>query len=62
MKKADVLDLIKYHYEKKEAEFRNQTLAIARDFDKAGDFQLTQYIMGLISQSDTFVPPNRGLR
>ena len=56
MKKADVLDLIKYHYEKKEAEFRNQTLAIARDFDKAGDFQLTQYIMGLISQSDTFVP------
>ena len=56
MKKADVLDLIKYHFENKEAEFRNQAIAIARGFDKVGDSQLAQYIMGIISQSDRFVP------
>lgn len=60
MKKADVLDLIKYHYENKESEFRNQAISIARDFDKSGDTQLSQYIMGLMSQSDRFVPQDSG--
>lgn len=56
MKKADVLDLIKYHFEGKDLEFRNQAIAIARDFDKTGDSQLSQYIMGMLSQADRFVP------
>ena len=56
MKKSDVLDLIKYHYECKEIEFRNQCTAIARSFDKQGDAQLAQYIMGLMSQSDRLLP------
>ncbi|AWN20074.1 ATP-binding protein [Streptococcus sobrinus] len=56
MKKSDVLDLIKYHFENKETEFRNQAISIARDFDQSGDSQLSQYIMGLMSQSDCFVP------
>lgn len=56
MKKSDVLDLIKYHYECKEIEFRNQCTAIARSFDKQGDAQLAQYIMGLISQGDRLLP------
>ena len=37
MKKSDVLDLIKYHYEGRETEFRNQSIAIEmciRDRDK----------------------------
>ena len=37
MKKSDVLDLIKYHYEGRETEFRNQSIAIARNFNKHGD-------------------------
>ena len=56
MKKSDVLDLIKYHYEGRETEFRNQSIAIARNFNKHGDTQLAQYIMGLMSQSDRFMP------
>ena len=56
MKKSDVLDLIKYHYEGKEIEFRNQCTAIARSFDKQGDAQLAQYIMGLMSKSDRLLP------
>lgn len=60
MKKADVLDLIKYHFENKELDFRNQSISIARSFDKMGDYQLAQYIMGIISQSDRFIPQNSG--
>lgn len=60
MKKADVLDLIKYHFENKENDFRNQAIAIARDFDRSGDSQLAQYIMGMISQSDRFTPQLSG--
>lgn len=56
MKKSDVLDLIKYHYEGRETEFRNQAIAIARNFNKHGDTQIAQYIMGLMSQSDRFMP------
>lgn len=58
MKKADVLDLIKYHFEDRELDFRNQSIAIAKEFDQAGDSQLYQYIMGLLSESDRFVPQN----
>lgn len=56
MKKADVLDLIKYHFEGKELEFRNQAIAIAKKFDASGDSQLYQYIMGMLSESNRFVP------
>lgn len=56
MKKSDVLDLIKYHFSGKEKEFRNQSISIAREFDRTGDTQLAQYVMGLISQNDRFVP------
>lgn len=58
MKKADVIDLIKYHFEEKELEFRNQAISIARDFDQQGEPQLSQYIMGILSQSDRFIPQN----
>ena len=56
MKKADVLNLIKYHFENKELEFRNQTISIARDFDKEGDSQLAQYVMRMLSESNRLVP------
>ncbi|MGQ7355755.1 ATP-binding protein [Streptococcus suis] len=56
MKKSDVLDLMKYHFEGKELEFRNQCIAIAREFDQRGDSQLAQYVMGMMSQSDRLIP------
>jgi len=61
MKKADVLDLIKYHYEGKEKEFRDQAVTIAREFDANGDVQLSQYVMGMLSESDRFVPQGETL-
>lgn len=61
MKKKDVLNLIKYHYEQNETEFKNQVLEIARDFDRSGDAQLSEYIMSVISQQDRFVPQSQKL-
>ena len=48
MKKQNVLNLIKYHVERNENSFRNEAIAIARYFDSIGDYQLSEYIMGLI--------------
>lgn len=56
MKKQNILNLIKYHVEKNENGFRNEAIDIARDFDSIGDYQLAEYIMGLIAESNMYVP------
>lgn len=52
MKKKNVIDLIKYHYEKNDSAFRNASNKIAVEFDKNGDSQLAEYIMSLISDAN----------
>ncbi|MCW6667617.1 ATP-binding protein [Aerococcaceae bacterium NML190938] len=59
MKKQNVLNLIKYHIEKNEKSFRNEAITIARYFDSIGDYQLAEYIMGLISESNLYAPQSR---
>ena len=49
MKKADVIDLVKYHYADNELEFKNQAVRIANDFYNKGDSMLSQEIMQIIS-------------
>ncbi|ABJ62350.1 ATP-binding protein [Leuconostoc mesenteroides] len=61
MKKKDVLDLIRYHFENDSTAFKNQSLEIAREFSNSGEEQLSSYIMGLISQADTFIPQESNL-
>ena len=56
MKKKNVISLIKYYTEKNDAAFRNEAYEIARDFDSSGDYQLSEYIMSLLSDVNTFVP------
>ena len=56
MKKKNVINLVKHYAEKNDAGFRNEAYEIARDFDNAGDFQLAEYIMSLLSNVNTFVP------
>ncbi len=56
MKKQNVLNLIKYHVERNENAFRNESINIARYFDSIGDEQLAEYIMGLIAESNLYVP------
>lgn len=56
MKKKNVISLIKYYTEKNDAGFRNEAYEIAKGFDAAGDYQLSEYIMSLLSNVNTFVP------
>lgn len=56
MKKQNVLNLIRYHVEKNESAFRNESLTIARYFDSIGDDQLAEYIMSLIAESNLYSP------
>lgn len=56
MKKKSVINLIKYYAESNDAGFRSEAYEIARDFDQSGDYQLAEYIMALMSNTNTFVP------
>ena len=56
MKKKNIINLIRYHAENNEIAFRNEAYEIARDFDASGDFELSEYVMSLLSSANTFVP------
>ncbi len=56
MKKKNIINLIKYYSEDNDAGFRSEAYEIARDFDESGDYQLAEYIMALMSNTNTFVP------
>ncbi len=56
MKKKNVINLIKYYAEKNDAAFRNEAYEIARYFDEVNNYQLSEYIMGLLSDTNTFSP------
>ncbi|AYQ24083.1 MULTISPECIES: ATP-binding protein [Enterococcus] len=56
MRKQNILNLIKYHVEKNEIGFRNETIEIAKHFDSMGDHQLAEYIMGLITEANLYMP------
>jgi len=56
MKKKNVLNLIKYHAEKNDSAFRNEAYEIAKYFDKNDNYQLSEYIMALLSDANTFSP------
>jgi len=56
MKKKNILNLIKYHSENNDIGFLNEAQEIAREFDASGDHQLSEYIMALLSDANTFVP------
>jgi len=56
MKKKSILNLIKYYSEENDAGFRSEAYEIAKGFDAAGDYQLAEYIMALMSNANTFIP------
>ncbi|MDV7720148.1 AAA family ATPase [Pediococcus ethanolidurans] len=56
MKKKDIVNLIKYHYDHDELQFRETSNIIAKNFDDTGDHQLAEYVLSLMSSANTFVP------
>lgn len=56
MKKRNILNLIKYHVEKNDSAFKNESISIARYFDSIGDQDLAEYILGLLSELSQLSP------
>lgn len=56
MKKKNILNLIKYYSEKNDSAFRNEAYEIAREFDASGDYQLSEYIIATLANTNTFSP------
>lgn len=56
MKKKNVLNLIRYYSESNDAAFRAEAYEIARDFDKDGDYKLSEYIIALLANANIFTP------
>ena len=56
MKKKQVINLIRYFVEGNTSGFRSEAYDIAKAFDKAGDYQLAEYIIALLSENNTFIP------
>ncbi len=56
MKKKNIINLIKYHAEKNETAFRDEACEIANFFNAAGDVELAEYILALLSDANTFIP------
>jgi SpoVK/Ycf46/Vps4 family AAA+-type ATPase len=56
MKKKNVINLIKWYSERNDSAFRAEAYEIAKEFDQSGDYQLAEYIMALLSNTNTFVP------
>ncbi len=56
MKKINVINLIKYYTEGNDSGFRSEAYQIAKEFDDSGDYQLSEYIMALLSNANTFIP------
>ena len=61
MKKKNVINLIKYHVEKNEPAFREESYLIADSFLRMGDSQLAEYIMTLLSEVNVFTPQEESL-
>lgn len=59
MKKKTILNLIKAHSEKNDAQFKNNAYEIAKEFSENGDEDISEYIMSLLSDTqNTFSPQN----
>lgn len=56
MKKRNVINLIKYHIDGNDKDFRNEAYEIASTFQKEGDEELARYVMALLSNVNTFSP------
>ncbi|MFM0773115.1 ATP-binding protein [Streptococcus suis] len=56
MKKKQVINLIRYFTEGNTSGFRTEAYEIAKAFDKAGDHQLAEYIIAMLSENNTFIP------
>lgn len=56
MKKKNVLNLIRYYVEKNDTAFRSEAYEIAESFEKNKEYQLSQYVVSLLNNTNIFAP------
>ena len=56
MKKKNILNLIKYHFEDNDTAFRDEAYGIAAEFNRNGDGELAERILSYMSDRTAFVP------
>lgn len=56
MKKQSIINLVKYYIEKNDEAFRSEVVEIAKEFEKTGDVDLSEYLMDIISTTNYYVP------
>lgn len=56
MKKANIINLIRYYVDNNDSGFRAEAHEIARQFDEMGDTQLASYIMSMLSARSVWEP------
>lgn len=56
MKRADVVDLIRFHADRDDVAFNSKAATIANEFEREGREELAGYVRALISETRTFVP------
>ena len=54
MRKGDLVDLIKYHYDGDENSFKNMSYDIAKYFSSIGDDEIARYVLALINNKVSF--------
>lgn len=56
MKKKNIINLIKYYCENNDVGFKNEAYIIADEFEKIGDYELSEYIISIVSGTNVFEP------
>jgi len=56
MKKKFILNLVKYYSENNDIAFKNEVVLIAKEFDKAKDYELGEYLLALIRRTNVWIP------
>ncbi|MBN3535127.1 ATP-binding protein [Mycoplasma procyoni] len=56
MTKGNIINLIKYYAQNDDNSFRTEAYLIANEFSKLGDRQLSEYIITLLANGNTFSP------
>jgi len=56
MRKQNIINLIRFYVDRNDSGFRSEAYEVAKHFDKLGEYQLSEYIMALLSSASTFIP------
>lgn len=58
MKIENIIDLVRYHFEKDDLKFKNEVIKIANEFDQMGKKETSRYLIDLCNSNNFYVAQN----